>query len=97
MGLTPCSNCQRHLRADEKACPFCGVKAPIGGFAAVAAAAALALAGCGGKSTPPAAPPENEGDDVAQPDAGVTDDQPPPDDDYDRGGTVQPLYGVDRQ
>lgn len=98
MGLTPCPTCQRHLRLDEKACPFCGASfggAPIGGFAAVAAAAALALAGCGGKSAPPAQEPENETEETVAPDAGV--DLPPPDDpiDPDRGGTVQPLYGVD--
>jgi hypothetical protein len=94
MGLTPCPTCSRHLRVDENACPFCGAKAPIGGFAAIAAAAALALAGCGGKTKAPDPGPGNEGDDVAAPDAGV-DQPPPPDDPIDRGGDVQPLYGVD--
>ncbi len=94
MPLIPCPTCQRHVRSEDKACPFCGARPPVGGFAAIAAAAALALAGCGGKS-PPAEPPENEGSgEVAAPDAGVGVDQPPPDD-IDRGGDVQPLYGVD--
>jgi predicted small lipoprotein YifL len=92
MGLIPCPTCRRHVRLEENACPFCGNAAPIGGFAAIAAAAALALAGCGGKSKTET-PPENKGDPAeVTPDAGV--DEPPPDD-PDRGGDIQPEYGVD--
>lgn len=91
MSLVPCPTCKRHVRLDETACPFCA-NAPIGGFLAIAAAAALALAGCGGKSAPaPQDPPGNDDPvDEPAPDAGVTDPEPP-----DRGGDVQPEYGVD--
>lgn len=97
MGLIPCTSCQRHVRIEEKACPFCGTtRASLSGVAGLAAAAALALAGCGGKSAPATAEPpgnEDDGEVVASPDAGP---ELPPDDDWDRGGDVQPLYGVDR-
>jgi hypothetical protein len=49
--LIPCVECQRHIRARESACPFCGARARENGgtrfqVAAVAAVAAVALVGC---------------------------------------------------
>jgi hypothetical protein len=103
MALIPCPGCQRHVRAEEKVCPFCEARISEAGgstsaVAGVAAAAVLALAGCGSKAqTPAEPPPSNVGE--ASPDAGPGDVEPtPPDPDpIDRDGMVQPLYGVDRE
>jgi hypothetical protein len=102
MALIPCPACQRHVRAEEKVCPFCAARisesgASTSAVAGVAAAAVLALAGCGSKAQTPAEPPSNVGE--ASPDAGTAavDEPPPEPDPIDRGGTVQPLYGVDRE
>lgn len=99
MGLIPCISCQRHVRAEEQGCPFCGatLAARGGGLtaAAITAGAALALAGCGSKAPPAAEPPGNEIGETA-PDAGAGDVEPTPDPEPpDRGGEMQPLYGVD--
>lgn len=93
MGLIVCPSCRRHIRTEEKACPFCTPAAVAGG---IAIAAMLALAGCGSKA--PAAqapPPSNEIGAGTQPDAGVDQPPPPPDDPYEP--RPQPLYGIDRR
>lgn len=67
MRLVSCSGCERHVRADDEACPFCGaaVEAPpeptgrrpvgrLGRAAMFAFGASLALAGCADDRDPPA-------------------------------------------
>lgn len=62
MSLIPCPACQRHVRAEEPACPFCArslgpTRRAVGG--ALGLVAAAALAGCPEASTssPPPGPP----------------------------------------
>jgi hypothetical protein len=61
--LAPCPSCRRHVRIDERACPFCAAALPElaprtiarGGRlsrAAVFAGASLLTAACGGKAQP---------------------------------------------
>jgi hypothetical protein len=61
--LRPCPRCRRHVRIDERACPFCAAALapgappvlPVGRLtraAVFSAGAALAGAACGGKSAP---------------------------------------------
>lgn len=65
--LVPCPSCSRHVRAAERACPFCAAALPadLGAHAVPAAtrrldrlavftfAASIAAAGCGGKTETP--------------------------------------------
>jgi hypothetical protein len=53
LALHPCRHCARHVRADERACPFCGSevrralpRTSLG--LVIVAGAALTLAGCDG-------------------------------------------------
>jgi hypothetical protein len=58
--LRPCSGCRRHIDANERVCPFCGVFGRLSRAGALASIA-LATAACGGtkpKSEPP--PVENQ-------------------------------------
>jgi hypothetical protein len=82
--LRPCPACHRHVRIDERTCPFCtaaltaGVPPvlPVGRLTRAAVfTAGAALAGCGGKTAPAQDPIDNT---AAAIDAGV-DEQPPPD------------------
>lgn len=86
--LAPCPACQRHVRIDETACPFCAAALAPGeprvlgrgrlARAAVFAGAALATtagaAGCGGKAKPADTNVEN-----AAVDAGADEQPAPPD------------------
>jgi hypothetical protein len=66
--LVPCTACQRHVRADESRCPFCGAtgakpaplraKLPAGRLSSLLvmtfhAAATTAVIGCGGETSTP--------------------------------------------
>src|SRR5688500_15328489 len=46
--LTPCTGCQRHIRDNERACPFCGVMraATLAGASALLIAGAFVTASC---------------------------------------------------
>lgn len=89
--LRPCSECQRHVRVDESACPFCDAElepvepARRGGSAVTraaifAGATLLAAPGCGDKTPEPKNPDDKVETtaDAAPPDAPV--EPPPPDD-----------------
>lgn len=73
--LVPCTACERHVRAGEARCPFCGasgsiaappvLKAPKGRLSSLLimtfhAAAATATIGCGGETSDPV-PPNSSG------------------------------------
>lgn len=84
--MTPCKVCHRHVRASDGKCPFCGT------LAAAALAIGLAFFGaCGGKSAPAGEPVGNAPADArpGEPADAGTASAPP-----DRGGEVQPMYGV---
>jgi hypothetical protein len=90
MGLIPCLQCRRHVRAQATGCPFCGA------LVGLATAATLVLAGCGGTTktaTPPAPEPAVTADAgvVATPGDAAETPAPP----EDREPQVQPLYGID--
>jgi hypothetical protein len=57
MALTPCQACDRHVRAGDPRCPFCGAdRAPSASAAPLALALAMSgLVACGGEGTPTAA------------------------------------------
>jgi len=61
MKLLPCPSCSRHLKPEETACPFCGVRRETkgGGWIAPVAAALVtaAMVGIACKDDPPAVPP----------------------------------------
>ncbi len=73
--LIVCSSCQRHVRENEPACPFC--REPLVALevsptakplrVALAIAAATAAIGCGKTSEPPATPVEMTDASAAQP------------------------------
>src|SRR5262245_41215569 len=73
--LVPCTECERHVRAGESRCPFCGaagsigaaplLKAPKGRLSSLLimtfqAATATAAIGCGGETSEPL-PPNSSG------------------------------------
>lgn len=68
MGLDRCASCNRHVRADAPACPFCRAARGAGLFAT--GLTALALTGC--PSEPPPAPVYG-----APPSPAVTEPAPP--------------------
>jgi hypothetical protein len=83
--LHPCTACRRHVRIDERTCPFCAAALspgappalPVGRLTRAAvftAGAALAGAACGGKTAPAQDPIDNT---AAAIDAGVDEPQPP--------------------
>jgi len=79
MKLTPCASCDRHLKADERVCPFCGAQTARSvawavPLAAVVVGAAIASASCGEMATPiygiPPMPDSGVMDSGIHPDAG---------------------------
>ena len=67
MSLVSCSGCQRHVKREETACPFCGHEleaaspeprraGPVLSRAAAIFAGATAIAACGKEPQPPPAP-----------------------------------------
>lgn len=73
--LLPCSACERHVRAGESTCPFCGgpgpgaaaaLRTPKGRLSSLLvmtfhAAAVTAVGGCGGEVSEPAPPTSTGG------------------------------------
>ena len=98
MSLVQCPACDRHVRASESACPFCGAEhipeAPsrrtvagrVGRAAIFALGASMSLAACGETTMPPApaygTPPADAG--PGDTDAGEMEED---------AGTVAALYG----
>lgn len=101
--LIPCAGCQRHVRANEEACPFCGAAVAtvpahrlpstrLGRAATFAFGAALAAATSTGCTE--SHEPVNDGGGLEEPDAGddasITDDGSLP---FEDSG-VAPPYGA---
>jgi hypothetical protein len=100
--LTLCTECSRHVRADEARCPFCsGALAPPvaprragRGRAALLFGATLALAACGGSQPAPEEPNETENE---QTEETVVEDTPPDEpapEEIDPNSMAVPAYGA---
>jgi len=83
--LRPCEECRRHVRAVERACPFCGAAMPIAAPTArpllglvIGAGAAIAISGCDVTSVASAQQDEDEEPIRLTPQYGAPDYYPPP-------------------